>query len=233
MGLSLCSYFDPDFNVDRVVFMGSDFMKAVKTARYGSWVLFDEPNLAIGHRSFMNLVNQTVAKFVQASRFLGINAIFALPSADLMDTAVVRVAHARIHVTDRGYGKVEYIRHNQYEGGPRVRFPRMCMIRVARPETNLAHEYEAKRKDFHASFFKEDALAEAERVANAPPRKHLEDYVTEILRSPDEFYQGEGERRKLSTGRIAGYFGISNSTASTVKERVNFFLSRKQSLNQS
>lgn len=212
MGLELCNYFDPTFSVDRVVFMGSDFMRAVKQAPYGSWVLFDEPNLAIGHRSFMNLVNQTVAKFVQASRFLGINAIFALPSADLMDTAVVRVAHARIHVTDRGYGKVELIRHNQYEGGPRVRFPRLCMVRVGKPPVNLAHEYEAKRKDFHSSFFHEDTLAEAEKVANpTKTRRHLPDYVDELVK------EGSYE---LSTGDITGRFGISYPTASAVRQRM-------------
>lgn len=233
MGLALCRYFDPQFSIDKVVFLGSDFMNAVKAAAKGSWILFDEPNLGIGHRTFMNIVNRTVAGFVQASRFLGVNAIFALPSADLMDTAVVRVAHIRIRVTARGWGKVERIKHAEFEGGPRIRFKGMGTVKVGLPPRVFLDAYEDKRRAFHSEFFKSEGIAQIERgiIPEAKP-----DYLETIMNDPLSFmvpHRGDRSDMRLSTGKIAGILNLSESKASNLKSRAEYLLSKKQPLIQS
>jgi hypothetical protein len=244
--IEFCKTVDPTFNLQRIVFLGGDFMAAIndcaitQTTWGTSWVQFEEPNLSLGHRDFQTLINKTVAGFVQESRFLGVNAIFPLPIARLLDTAVVTVSQCRLILTGRNnkwaWIKAYRIKPNYFGRTPPYYYPKLKykgegnVIKILNPALDpfvqtLVPEYEKKKLDFHRTFFNAERLraVETKQLEKIFGKKD-EDYEGYILQHPQEF-QKDG---KLSyaliqtggTGDKKGKWSLPGGTTSRLKNVV-------------
>jgi hypothetical protein len=222
------------------VFYGFDFMDAARyvAARQDfwgqAWLHFEEPNLDLSQLEFQKLVARTTVKFVQASRFLGVNALFPLPKTRLFNSGIMEVAQVRVKIFGESpkyrYGRVEEIKPNEYGTSPRFFFPRMGYLKVFEPPRQLIDLYEVKRKQFHDEYFSVDKIQaiKTREAAKLTKKSHLE-YVNYVMAHvEDKNEKGDwifkNEKGELSWSKIQsgpkGEWDLPNGTATRVKNAV-------------
>src|SRR2546427_1798256 len=224
-GLRTAEALDPNFNVNNVVFLGSQFVREVRRAQAGSFILFDEPNLGFGHRLWYTNLNQAIANFVQSSRFLQVNVIFALPAQRFMDTAAVEVCHYKVVMVDRGNGTVYRLKANYHPPGPKIRDKRLGRTRVSLPSKILVDAYEEKRRVFHEGFFKEEDLKAMEDKMRGNEVNSIDQRVNQLVENPQPYIGKDG---KLSYRKIMSSFNLGVATAYRVRDRAQVLLDKKE-----
>lgn len=210
--LKIAEAMDPKFTIDKVVFLPEDFMRQVQTCPEGSWVVFDEPNIAFSHRNWHSRVNKMMAAFIQSSRFLKVNVLFALPTVTFLDSAARRICHLQVVVGDRGKGIVYRIRPNLFNRTPEIRTYKIGTVLTGPPAQWLVTAYEAKRAAFHAEYFKAGSLDEPNGHGRVEPS--LEELIATVQKSPQDFKNGD---RWVQMRIFKHKLGISERLASTLK----------------
>ena len=208
--LRVCEEFDPQFSIDKVVFDPKNFREAVMTVPKGSWLLFDEPNIGLSHRSWYSEANKVTTWFIQSSRFLQVSVIFALPAIRLMDVAARNVAHVMVIMKDRGYGVVYRLKPNYFGGSPDLYTYRLGPVRTGLPSRSLVEGYEKKRSEFHDRFFKPK-----DKEEEKGPEESLTDSIMRAVRKdPSAYVDSKG---RLSLKKIVARHETSYTTASKVR----------------
>jgi len=195
-----------------------------------SQVEFDETNITAGQRDFATSVNKTTVGFIQATRYLGVNPSFALPSSRLMDCEILEVAHVNVRITGRNdnwaWGSAYRIRPNEFSNSPRFFYPKMGTLKIANPlkvkdlREDLEY-YEKIRDSFNRDFFKLEDMKAAEKRQKEkilPPAKF--DYIGYVVQNPEKFYDpkhpGQLKLGLVQAGPL-GTWKLSAGKASQVK----------------
>lgn len=146
LGLSLCEYFDPKFNVDKVIFTPKQFFDTVLSLPKNSWVLLDEPSQALSHREWYSDINKCITWTCESFRFRLIHMIFTAINPSLIDR-VLRdfLLHFLIVMKTRGHAKVYQYAPSPFN--PETRTPFLGDVRTDLPSEQLMEDYEEKRKD--------------------------------------------------------------------------------------
>jgi len=209
--LKIAEAMDPKFTIDKVVFLPEDFMHQVQTCPERSWVVFDEPNIAFSHRNWHSRVNKMMAAFIQSSRFLKVNVLFALPTVTFLDSAARRICHLQVVVGDRGKGIVYRIRPNLFNRTPEIRTYKIGTVLTGPPAPWLVTAYEAKRAAFHAEYFKPGSLEEHDGHEAKFPS--VEELVAKVKEDP-ALYQ---VHQRYSASKIRSVLKIPERLAYDVR----------------
>lgn len=145
LGLSLCEYFDPKFNVDKVIFTPKQFFDTVLNLPKNSWVLLDEPAQALSHREWYSDINKCITWTVESFRFRLIHMVFTAINPSLIDK-VLRdyLLHFLLVMKTRGHAQIYQYAPSPFN--PETRTPYLGEIMTELPSKQLRQDYEEKRK---------------------------------------------------------------------------------------
>jgi len=149
-GLSLCEAFDPNFNVDNVIFTPKEFFDVVLKLQKNSWVLLDEPAQALSHREWYSDINKAITWTVESFRFRLIHMVFTAINPALIDK-VLRdyLVHFLLVMQTRGRARVYQYSPSPFN--PETRTPYVGDVIVPLPTKHLIEAYEAKRESVQLS----------------------------------------------------------------------------------
>lgn len=171
-GLRIGSLCDPKFGIDRVVFPGLDYIRAIANPEltYGSFVEWDDAGLGAPSREFWSLLNRAVGMVAQSSRFRRLVLWITLPDKSFLDsqprklvdihleflkrTKVDEPIAARIYLpeTNARTGKI-YYKHPRIDNGhgPEV----LDIIRFKTPPSpELSDAYMELKARYMMGFYK-------------------------------------------------------------------------------
>ena len=145
LGLGLCEYFDPKFNVDKVIFTPKQFFDSVLNLPKNSWLLLDEPAQALSHREWYSDINKCITWTVESFRFRLIHMVCTAINPSLIDR-VLRdfLMHFLIVMKTRGHALVYQYTPSPFN--PETRTPYLGELLVDLPSKQLRLDYEEKRK---------------------------------------------------------------------------------------
>ncbi len=85
LGIQICSFIDPTFNLSRICFNGAEFQNAVLKARQFEAILFDESFMGMSSRSVLTKENKRLISLMQTIRQKNLFIIIVNPSIFMMD----------------------------------------------------------------------------------------------------------------------------------------------------
>src|SRR5436853_2189984 len=209
-GLKNLETFDPKPSTENIVFTAKDFVKQAKTAKHGTWILFDEPGLGLSHRTWWSEWNRVTSQIIQSSRFLGINFLFTLPQTVMMDIDARRIAHAQAIMRSRGFAVIYRIKHNYFSHSPDTYTPRVGSVEFGLPTKEFAESYEDKRSAFHDSFF-------AKYYKDQPEQPQEAKVIDIVKKNPADYIDATGQ---ISAKKIVEKHGVSYTTAYKIKAQI-------------
>jgi len=111
LGLQLCRYVDPTFNLSRVVFTPEEFRDAIYKAKKGQAIMFDEAFTGFSSRASLSGVNKTLVSLMMQLRQKNLFIAIVLPTIFLLDKYISLFrTRVLIHVYEvrgrRGFYKV-------------------------------------------------------------------------------------------------------------------------------
>lgn len=95
-GLSIGELLDEDFNIERVIFKGSELMALVNSGNLkpGSVILWDEAGIDLSSRSWQSMMNKMLNFLLQTFRHKNIILILTAPYGDFIDISSRKLFHA-------------------------------------------------------------------------------------------------------------------------------------------
>ena len=209
--LKIAETMDRDFTIDRVVFDTDTFTKKVLELQPRSWLVYDEPGVTLSNRNFMSDSNRITSLFLQSSRYLKVNVLFALPTLDLMDVAARTILLFQANMVGRGMAIVYRIKRNQF--GPGFRTYKLGIVKTARPSPPLEEAYEEKRRLWHLERF-------------GGPHGSVFSLKERLKQNPSDYLDDKG---KVSLKKIIGKHEVSPSTAYQLKVVLEAYLENMKS----
>src|ERR1700747_1802285 len=217
--LRLGELLDPSFTVDENVgFETTWYMKKAMASPRGTILVLDEPNRAIGNRSWYTEQNQRFANYLQTNAYKQVHALLPLPHEHLADNAVTSVCTFLIEMMSQGIGMCYvYVRDNKnrnyktrtYTWGPPLHFKK--------PSAKIVHQYEKKRDDYttakNLEMIKRDEQ-DMEQL-NQPTAK---DIVTQVY----ERYNDYLKDGKIDIEKLRMDYGIGKDKAYHVRNQVEY-----------
>ncbi len=85
LGIQWCKYFDPTFDLSRVVFTPEEFREAIYKSKKGQAIMFDEAFTGFSSRSALSGVNRTLISLMMQIRQKNLFIIIVLPTVFLLD----------------------------------------------------------------------------------------------------------------------------------------------------
>jgi len=175
--LRLAELCDPNFSVERVVFTPEDFLKAVKEAKRGDFIIFDEAGVGIPSREWYRLQNKLLGYVVQVFRHKNLGVLFTTPNINFIDKMVRSLFHAIIHVSgvnrERNVTVCHYyhVKINPVLGSMKLELLTLYVngspvevdpLYLSMPSKDLVKAYEGKKSEFVNQLY-EDALNKAQQ----------------------------------------------------------------------
>jgi hypothetical protein len=171
-GLRIGRLVDPTFGIERVVFPGLDYIRAIADPNLGigAFVEWDDAGLGAPAREFWSLLNRAVGMVAQSSRFRRLILWVTLPDKSFLDAQPRKLVDvhlefmkrdsetepiaARVYLpeTNAKTGKI-YYKHPRIDNGhgPEV----LDIIRFKTPpEKELADAYEDRKARYMMAFYK-------------------------------------------------------------------------------
>lgn len=181
--MALGEQFDDNFSIDNVVFTAKTFLRKAMQLPPGSWLIYDEPGVTLSNRTFMSPMNMITSYFLQSSRYRRVNALFALPSLNLMDLAARTILLFQALMLRRGVAAVYRIKRNMFTQNPPYFTFRLGIVKTRMPSGDLVKAYEEKRRSWHEASFSSDE-GEDQKGPEVPAfnllahvKKHRTDYL--------------------------------------------------------
>jgi hypothetical protein len=173
-GLLIGSILDPEFNVDRVVFPGLDYIRAIANPDLGigSFVQWDDAGLGAPSREFYTQLNKAVGLVAQSSRFRRLIVWLTLPDKSFLDAIPRKLVDVHLEFISRKQpedpveARVYLPRTNPKKGNiyyehPRIYHPdqgtqalEIIEFRTFPPKA-LSDAYENKKHDYMMGFYRD------------------------------------------------------------------------------
>ena len=165
--IRLAERVDPNFNVDRIVFTVKDFLELVnKGLPAGSVIVFDDAGLGINARLWQEMSARVFGMLTQGFRYKQILTFITVPDETFIERQSRKLVHIRFEATDvQGLMKMKLLSRNTFDPEhPLAKFPRIHrgiseitvkLVKFRLPSDDLREKYEAKKKEYMESRFKE------------------------------------------------------------------------------
>jgi len=119
-------------------------MEAVPNVPERGFIMFDEPGISVGHRTWLSEANQCINFVTQSFRYKFVNVIFALPSKYYLDKVPREMCHFEVVMSQRGHGSVYRILKSAFADYTFTKF--ICHINLKEPSKTLTNAYESARQ---------------------------------------------------------------------------------------
>ena len=165
--IRLAERVDPNFSVDRIVFTVKDFLDLVNSGLpAGSVIVFDDAGLGINARLWQEMSARVFGMLTQGFRYKQILTFITVPDETFIERQSRKLVHIRFESTDvQGMMKMKLLSRNTFDPEhPLGKFPRIHrgiseiivkMVKFHLPSDDLREKYEAKKKEYMESRFKE------------------------------------------------------------------------------
>ncbi len=215
-GLRIGTLLDDGFGIERVVFPGLDYIRAIAdpALKIGSFIEWDDAGLGAPAREFWSLLNRAVGMVAQSSRFRRLILWVTLPDKSFLDAQPRKLVDvhlefmrrdkpdepiaARVYLpeTNAKSGKIYYKHPRQdYGEGPEV----LEIIRFREaPPAELADLYERRKANYMMNFYRE--MVEGIETGGLK----IDDYQSRLILTLLAF----GKRLDLTQSAIAKKIGI-------------------------
>ena len=163
----LAERIDPGFSVDRIVFTVKEFLSLVNSGLPpGSVIVFDDAGLGINARLWQEMSARVFGMLTQGFRYKQILTFITVPDETFIERQSRKLVHIRFESTDvQGLMKMKLLSRNAFDPEhPLAKFPRIRrgiseivvkMVKFQLPSKDLWEKYEAKKKEYMESRFKE------------------------------------------------------------------------------
>ncbi len=190
--IRLAELVDPNFSVDRIVFTVKDFLSLVNQGLPpGSVIVFDDAGLGINARLWQEMSARVFGMLTQGFRYRQILTFITVPDETFIERQSRKLVHIRFEASDvQGLMKMKLLSRNTFDPEhPLAKFPRIRrgvsrivvkMVKFRLPSDDLREKYEAKKKEYMESRFKEfqqelELLDGGKMVlSNGKPAVHLQ-----------------------------------------------------------
>lgn len=221
-GLRIGSLVDRSFSIDRVVFPGLDYIRAIADPKLspGAFILWDDAGLGAPAREFWSAINRAVGMVAQSSRFRRLILWVTLPDKSFLDSQPRKLVdvhlefekreelnqpiQARVYLpeTNAKTGKIYYGHPRiQSETGRKV----VEIIKFRRPPPpDLSELYERRKAAYMMAFYKE-LIDQIETGGVA-----LDDYHARMILLLADY----GSRLNLTQRQIAKALGLREDSFS-------------------
>ncbi|MGP6208009.1 hypothetical protein ACNF42_08295 [Cuniculiplasma sp. SKW3] len=165
--IRLAERVDPNFSVDRIVFTVQDFLALVNSGiPAGSVIVFDDAGLGINARLWQEMSARVFGMLTQGFRYKQILTFITVPDETFIERQSRKLVHIRFEATDvQGLMKMKLLSRNTWDPEhPLAKFPRIHrgiseitvkLVKFRLPSDDLREKYEAKKKDYMESRFRE------------------------------------------------------------------------------
>ena len=105
--LSIGQLLDPEFDVSRVIFRGTDLLKLINSGKLkkGSVIVWDEAGIDLSNRSWQSATNKLLNFLLQTFRHKNIILLFTTPYSDFVDKLTRRLFHAEFKTISIDFDK--------------------------------------------------------------------------------------------------------------------------------
>lgn len=203
---------DPSFNIERVTFFPSEFIRETQKMRRGQYIMIDEPAIAgvLGKRTWYTEMQQALVDVLETFRFRNLTVMLCCINRNLLDTIVRSyLLHYMIIMKDRGYGRVFSIDPSQFDST--IRTPFEGEIYLEKPSKELLEAYESKRREIQNSRYVK-SLNQMEQVESE--RRGFRDVLAEAKERIGEL-EIDGE---ISVAKIREVLGVGRNRAFDIKK---------------
>ena len=165
--LKLGEMLDPNFNINNVVFTGKEFMGLVngevKELNSGSCLIFDEIQIALGHKSHQSIQSKLLNYILSTFRHKNFVLFFTTPFFGFIDASARKLLHAKLETisinktkeqtilkplllqinqdTSKVYRKYLVVKSDG-------KYRKVKRLRLGRPSEKLICDYEEKKNKF-------------------------------------------------------------------------------------
>ena len=165
--IRLAERIDPSFSVDRIVFTVKEFLSLVNSGLPpGSVIVFDDAGLGINARLWQEMSARVFGMLTQGFRYKQILTFITVPDETFIERQSRKLVHIRFESTDvQGLMKMKLLSRNAFDPEhPLAKFPRIRrgiseitvkMVKFQLPSKVLWEKYEAKKKEYMESRFRE------------------------------------------------------------------------------
>ena len=165
--IRLAERVDPNFSVDRIVFTVQDFLALVNSGLPpGSVIVFDDAGLGINARLWQEMSARVFGMLTQGFRYKQILTFITVPDETFIERQSRKLVHIRFEATDvQGLMKMKLLSRNTFDPEhPMAKFPRIHrgiseitvkLVKFRLPSDVLREKYEAKKKEYMESRFRE------------------------------------------------------------------------------
>ena len=223
-GLRICEMFDPTFDARRICFRAKQFLHILPHVPNFGFILWDEPGIAVGHRTWLSQANLLIQFTCQSFRYKFVNVVFALPSPYYLDKVARELCHAMLTMERRGLANVYSIKKSLF--ADRMYTRSMGQIWLEPPNTHLVDAYEemrAKTQDEAYEKFGQilERVEDKERE-KMMPKPTLEDLVGRARPLLSEIVNPNAKttRGYINVTRLARKLGISQFKAYQVRAQL-------------
>jgi hypothetical protein len=231
--LGIAERFDPDFNVDRVVFDPLSYIDAVGSIPPGGAVVFDEAGTSLSARLWHSVGNILLNFINQTIRYKRQLIIFTVPLESFIDIQARRLIFLKLTTVDilkRRRLCVLKPLYSQYNEQFRKEYRKYLMlnvgvpaqlvdIKVKMPSLRLRRAYEAKRR----RMIREMQREIREKIEAELSRGRKIDYdaiVDEVLKNLDDYVKKWGKREIISLSKIQSRHAVGYTAALRIREKV-------------
>ena len=193
-------------------------------SKRGTWLVYDEPGVTVSNRTFMSGMNMIINFFLQSSRYRQVNALFALPSLNLMDLGARSILLFMALMKERGTAQLFRIRRNHFGQSPPYWTFNAGLVKVSEPSGDLTKAYEAKRREWHEASFSLDEVEDE----NKPPvpafnlvsyvKSHRSEYLDENGKVSAKKIIAKHEVGMNSAYRLKAILEEGSSSSATSKQ---------------
>lgn len=191
--LKLCEMFDHKFDSSRIVFTMREFLDLLPNVPSKGFIGWDEPGIAIGHRTWLSPANMAIAMVSQSFRYRLINVMFALPSKYYLDKVPRELCHFELMMGRRGFANVYRIYKSAFADMTFTKH--LGVIYLGWPSKQLIDDYERMRKEH------QDALYERLRKEQGAREKKMEEKLQRALQ-PKRTFEDDVEKGVLLLPQI-------------------------------
>lgn len=203
---------DPTFNIDRVTFFPSEFIRQSQKMKRGQYIMIDEPAIAgvLGKRTWYTEMQQALVDVLETFRFKNLTVMLCCINRNLLDSIVRNyLLHYMVIMRDRGYGVVYSFDPSQFDST--IRTPLKGEIFLELPSKELRDAYEAKRRKIQNSRY----IKSLNRMEQAETeRRGFRDVLAEAKERVGELTI-DGE---ISVAKIREVLGVGRNRAYDIKK---------------
>jgi ABC-type dipeptide/oligopeptide/nickel transport system ATPase component len=165
LALKLGQLIDPEFNITKVVFSPSEFMKLITSGilRKGDCIVWDEAGVSVPAREWYSISNKSINYIAQTFRHDNLAVIFTVPNFDYIDSQLRKLFHTYIetqHINRvKKLCRVKWL-NISYDGRTKklyMKYPRVNIrgvdykikkVGIGLPTQELQDDYEKKKRKF-------------------------------------------------------------------------------------